>query len=33
MPSDAMIQATLLGADLPDPDNDGEVEIHGYLPA
>jgi len=33
MPSDAMIQATLLGADLSDPDNDGEVEIHGYLPA
>jgi hypothetical protein len=33
MPSDAMIQATLLGADLPATGNTGEVEVHGYRPA
>lgn len=33
MPRDAVLRATLLGADLPATGNTGEVEIHGYLPA
>ena len=32
MPSDRFVHATLFGADLPDAENAGEVEIHGYLP-
>lgn len=33
MPADRIVHATLSGADLPNPSNQGEVEIHGYLPA
>jgi hypothetical protein len=33
MPSDGNVNVTLAGADFPGPGNEGEVEIHGYLPA
>ena len=33
MPADRIVHATLYGAGQPGASNQGEVEIHGYLPA
>ena len=33
MPADRIVRATMVGPDLQDGSNTGEVEIHGYYPA